>query len=103
MITLAQAKAEVPATWEELYPAVERRVIHKSEKLFFRTRNRIEFTIMEDRQFACVIILNNEVSGLEPQARQHSERKLHMLGLTTLMGALRTGGQSSWTPKLYIP
>ena len=63
------AEAEKPATWEDLYPLAEdggaRRLLKKEDKLFWRTRHRLEFRIelcLKDRAIV-VSTIDTEAEG----------------------------------------
>mmetsp|Transcript_9275 Transcript_9275/g.12157 ORF Transcript_9275/g.12157 Transcript_9275/m.12157 type:complete len:351 (-) Transcript_9275:198-1250(-) len=64
--TFIKAKEIVPPTFEELWGNGEdlpRRLLRKEEKLFWRTRHRLEFIIEELRSDASIIISIREVDS----------------------------------------
>ena len=48
-VNYVTAAAEVPPSFEELYPTVERREIYAGSKLFWQTGQSIKFTFAEER------------------------------------------------------
>jgi hypothetical protein len=61
-----QAKEVVPPTFEELWGTgddLPRRVLKQEEKLFWRTRHRLEFTIEEFRAKSCIIVNVRDVDN----------------------------------------
>ena len=60
------AKAKVvapPKTFQELWPSRERKQIHAGEKHYWRSNERVHYTIYEDRAAECAIVVPSSVGS----------------------------------------
>lgn len=54
-----------PLSFEELYSPRDRVILYKGEKSYWRTRDRVEFIIYEDRRFKCMFITCRNIEKSE--------------------------------------
>jgi hypothetical protein len=60
-----KGKEEAAKTFKDLWPVRERKKIHQSEKHYWRSNERIQYTIHEDRDAECAIVVSIDTDKKE--------------------------------------